>query len=186
MSTFRNALVFFDQLGVYDVVLPFLLIFSLVFAMLEKTRIFGQEHKDDKHMPRKNLNAMVAFCSAFLVVASSQLVAIINMTIAKTMVFLVMAMLFMILVGVFSQDKELFLEGNWRTAFMWIMFIGISLVLLYNLGWLQFAWVYAANNLSGPVVGSFGLLIIMIGFMAWIASGSSGEKAKDSSHGGGH
>jgi hypothetical protein len=179
MSTFRNALVFFDQLGVYDVVLPFLLIFSLVFAMLEKTKIFGEEGHGDHKQTRKNLNSMVAFCAAFLVVASSQLVAVINATIAKTMVLLVMSVLFMILVGSFSQDKELFLDkGGWRTMFMIIMFVGIALVLLYNLGWLQFAWVYAANNLSGPVVGSFGLLVIMLGFMIWIASGGKDHHAE--------
>jgi hypothetical protein len=179
MSTFRNALVFFDQLGVYDVVLPFLLIFTLVFAMLEKTKVFGEEHTaDGHHKTRKNLNAMVAFCCSFLVVASAQLVAVINHTIAKVMVLLVMSVLFMVLVSSFSKDEALYLKGGWHSAFTWIMFLGIILILLYNLGWMQFIWGYAATNLNGPVVGSFGLLIVMLAFMFWIS--------KDSSHGAGH
>jgi drug/metabolite transporter (DMT)-like permease len=181
MSAFRNALVFFDQLGVYDVVLPFLLIFTMVFAMLEKTKIFGVDEKDGKKVTRKNLNAMIAFCVAFLVVASSQLVALINITIAKTMVLLVAGILFMILAGSFSKDEELFLKGGWQKAFMWIMFLGIALILLYNLGWMQYAWNYASTNLNGPIVGSLALLIIVVGFMAWVtSSGDQGKKTENS------
>jgi hypothetical protein len=181
MSTFRNALVFFDQLGVYDVVLPFLLIFSLVFAMLEKTRVFGEE----KGHTRKNLNAMVAFCSAFLVVASSQLVAVINHTIAKAMVLLVMSILFMILVGSFSADKALVLDGGWHRTFMFIMFIGIALILLYNLGWMQMVYGYASNNLTSPIVGSFGLLIVILGFMWYVTTDGNNKKDDKGSSGGG-
>jgi hypothetical protein len=191
MSTFRNALVFFDQLGVYDVVLPFLLIFTLVFAMLEKTKVFGveikHEHDHEVKKTRKNLNAMIAFVSAFLVVASSQLVAVINHTIAKAMVFLVMGTLFMVLIGIFNKDEELYLKGGWHRLMMIIMFAGIVLVLLYNLGWLQFVYSYANNNLSGPVVGSFALLIIVLGFMIWITKDGDSKKPEEhKSSGGGH
>ncbi len=184
MSTLRNTLVFFDQLGVYDVVLPFLLVFSLVFAMLEKTRVFGEEGGQT----RKNLNSMVAFCSAFLVVASSQLVAVINETIARTMVLMIMAILFMILLGTFSEDKPLSLKGGWHSSFMWIMFVGIALILLNSLGWLQFAWEYAAYNLNGPIVGSFILLVIVLGFMVWLTSGNKagGGGHDHKAEGGGH
>jgi hypothetical protein len=175
MSTFRNALVFFDQLGVYDVVLPFLLIFTLVFAMLEKTKVFGGQ-SDTK--TRKNLNAMVAFCTGFLVVASSQLVYVINATIAKSMVLLVMGVLFIMLIGSFKKDEATYLKGGWEVVFMIIMFVGISLILLYNLGWLQAIYLYTASNLSGPVVGAFALLIIVLAFMAFIYKTPEGEQKK--------
>ena len=42
-STFREVLLFFEQIGIYDVVLPFLLVFTIVFAILEKTKLFGTE-----------------------------------------------------------------------------------------------------------------------------------------------
>ena len=44
-SVFRDVIDFFFQLGIYDVILPFLLIFTIVFAILEKTRVFGTEDK---------------------------------------------------------------------------------------------------------------------------------------------
>ena len=77
-SQFREILVFFDRLGVYDVVLPFILVFTLVFAIFEKTRIFGTDVVDNVTYTKKNLNTMVAFVIAFFVVASVQLVATIS------------------------------------------------------------------------------------------------------------
>ena len=40
---FVGAIAFMDKLGVYDVVLPFLLVFTLIYAFLEKTKVFGVE-----------------------------------------------------------------------------------------------------------------------------------------------
>ena len=48
---------FFQRIGIYDVVLPFLLTFTIVFAILEKTRVFGVEKIEGADYPRKNLNS---------------------------------------------------------------------------------------------------------------------------------
>ena len=40
-SVFRGIIEFFEKIGIYDVVLPFLLVFTIVFAILEKTKVFG-------------------------------------------------------------------------------------------------------------------------------------------------
>ena len=63
-----GVLGFFRELGVYDVLLPFILVFTITFAILERTKLFGTE-KDSKNVDhtKKNLNAMVAFVVAFLV-----------------------------------------------------------------------------------------------------------------------
>ena len=46
-SPFSTGIQFLDRLGVYEVLLPFLLIFTLVFAILEKTRLLGVENVED-------------------------------------------------------------------------------------------------------------------------------------------
>jgi small-conductance mechanosensitive channel len=176
MSTFREALFFFERIGIYDVVLPFLLIFTLVFAMLEKTEVLGS-----KNPARKNLSAMVAFVSAFLVVASAQLVATINRTIAMTMVVLVMIILMMLVWGSFQKSGEAEAPSFYKNVLMVVTFLSVALILLWNLGWLQTIYAYTSGNLTGPVVGSVLLLIIVVGFMYWIYNGgqsSSGGSAE--------
>ena len=69
-STFREMIGFLDKIGIYDVVLPFILVFTIVFVILEKTRVLGTETIEGKPYTKKNINAMVAFVIAFFVVGS--------------------------------------------------------------------------------------------------------------------
>ena len=55
-SIFRGVISFLNTLGVYDIILPFLLVFTLVFAILEKTKVLGTEKVGDKTITKKNLN----------------------------------------------------------------------------------------------------------------------------------
>ena len=49
MSVFGEAIQFLAKLGIYDVVLPFLLVFTIVFAIMEKTKLLGTEKgKEEK------------------------------------------------------------------------------------------------------------------------------------------
>ena len=73
-----RAIEFFREFGLFDIVLPFLLIFAIVFAVLEKTRILGVNKVGDEEIPNKNLNAMVAFVLAMIVVAAANIVSVIN------------------------------------------------------------------------------------------------------------
>ena len=78
-SILSGTIAFMAKIGVYDVVLPFVLVFTLFFAFLEKSQVLGIEVvKDSKgaehRFTRKNLNAIIAFSAAFFVVASAQLV----------------------------------------------------------------------------------------------------------------
>jgi hypothetical protein len=170
VSTFRGVLEFFVRLGIYDVVLPFLLVFTVVFAILEKSKVFGTEKTKSGEYTRKNLNAMVAFVVAFLVVASSRLVAIINETMANMVLLLMMSVCFLLLIGSFMKETKegVFLEGGWKTFFIYIMFIGIVIIFMNALGWLEPTWNYLAAHYDSTVVASILLVGAMIGFVYWI------------------
>src|SRR3989344_2060049 len=57
-----DAVKLLQDFGFFDVILPFLLVFTVVFGILEKTKIFGTE--GEKGHPKKNIDAMVAFVIA--------------------------------------------------------------------------------------------------------------------------
>ncbi|MDD9953751.1 MAG: hypothetical protein OXR66_05435 [Candidatus Woesearchaeota archaeon] len=178
MSVFREALVFFDQIGLYDVVLPFLLVFTLVFGVLEKSKIFGTEKSaDDKTRPRKNLNAMVAFITGFFVVASAQLVELINVLVARVALILVILICLMMLLASFhkQQDDHGFeIKGKaWLSA---VVVIAVILIFLDGVGWLGFAWNYAISYWDSTFMGILLLLIIIIAFIMFITKDASGGK----------
>ena len=164
-SVFRGVINFFGELGIYDIVLPFLLIFTIVFAILEKTKILGLEEIEGKKFPRKNLNAMVAFVIAFLVIASTQLVAIINQVMAHIVLLLILGVSFLLLVGVFFKDQEFSFENypRWITFLMILMFIAIIIIFLNALDWLQYIFAlfkywdatWAATIFFIIIIGAF-------------------------------
>ena len=185
VSRFRETLLFFEKLGIYDVILPFLLVFTIVFAILEKTKIFGTEDLEGKKYTRKNLNSMVAFVSAFLVVASTKLVAIINETVANMVLLLILSVCFLLLAGSFhTGEKEFFLEKGWATFFMILMFAGIVLIFLNAVkmdsgeSWLQWGWEKVFNQWDSASVGSIVLLIIVVGFMIFLTRGEKKPEKK--------
>jgi hypothetical protein len=186
MSVFRESLVFFDQIGLYDVVLPFLLVFTLTFGVLEKSRIFGTEKTPDGKGPytKKNLNAMVAFCTGFFFVASAQLVALANVFIARVALILVILIMFMILVASFhpqQDDKGFHLDDKLKWL-MGVVIAAVVLIFLDGVGWLGPAWVYATSNWDSQLMGTIMLFAVMAGFILFITGNPKDKKGdkKDS------
>ena len=184
-SGFRNVIDFLVSVGVYDVILPFLLVFTIIFAILEKTKILGvDKDKDGREYTKKNLNAVFAFVSAFLVVASVRLVGAINEIIANVVLLVLLGICFLMLVGVFYGDKEFTLENHkkWLAFFIIIMFTSIVAIFLNALGWLQFIFALF-TNFDIEIVGSILFFLIIIGFILLITwdtgpKKSSGDKDK--------
>jgi len=119
-STTSNLASYFQTYGIMDFLLPFLLVFTIVFGILEKTKILGIEGKDK--LPKKNLNAMVAFAIAFFVVAASNIVQAIQVSLPAISMVLLIVVVFMLLLGSIageSGDKGFHLwekDGPYRWA----------------------------------------------------------------------
>ena len=180
-SALGNVIVFFDRIGIYDVVLPFLLVFTIMFAIFERSNILGKD--------KQNLNAMAAFVIAFLVVASSQLVQTITQISSQVVVLVMMSVFFVIMVGVFSKEgevgKEGLKDGTWKTIFYTINGVGLLLIflnavktdsgktwLVVLVDWLNQFWTSAA-------VASVILVIVIILFIGWVIKPSEEPKKEE-------
>lgn len=176
-SAFGRGIEFLHKLGIYDVVLPFLLVFTLVYAFLEKSKVLGVEtyYNEDQSKnwkgSRRNLNAMIAFVTAFFVIASSQLVAIINQALAHTVLLLLLGFCFMLVAGSFygeTGDEGFVLNKTWRNIFLVITFIAIFFIFFNALGWLQPIYRWLTNIWSSEGTAAFILVALVIGFIYWI------------------
>ncbi len=175
-----NVLEFFRELGVYDVLLPFILVFTIMFAILERTKIFGIElGKDKKEFTKKNLNAMTAFVIAFMVVASSKLVEAITKISSEIVVLLLLIVFFLMMVGTFYTRTEVDTEGvalkdAWRTGFMVVIAIAIVFIFLDAVTaedgrtWLEVFWDWLSQFYTNAAVAAIVLIIVVILFMVWI------------------
>jgi len=184
-----GVLEFFRELGVYDVILPFILVFTLMFAILERTRIFGTEKLKDVEYTKKNLNAMISFVVAFLVVASSKLVETITAISSKIIVLLMLVVFFLMLIGSFVGKEDIekkgvgaSIERAWQITFGVIIFIGIIFIFLDSITtedgrtWLEILIDWLSQFYTNTAVAAIILIIVVILLVWWITKSPSEEE----------
>ncbi|MBS3134863.1 hypothetical protein J4406_00615 [Candidatus Woesearchaeota archaeon] len=188
-SPLGKSVEFLRDFGLFDVILPFLLVFTVTFAVLEKTRILGSTkiHGTDESIPNKNLNAMVSFVVALLVVATANIVRALNESLPNIVLLLVASLSFLILIGIFVKDELDFAEKHkkWNMAFIIIMFIGVILIFLNaiymniageEVSVLEYSIDWIIDNWSGTIFGSIVILVIVVVAIGYITSSKQGKK----------
>ena len=93
-----------QALGVYDVILPFLLIFVLTFAILENISLFGTN--------RKNVHVIVAAIIGLLFVRNSFLVYVVQNFLGNLAFLIVVILMVMMLFGIFGFTD--WSQGVWK------------------------------------------------------------------------
>jgi hypothetical protein len=117
-----------QEIGVMDIILPFILVFTIVFAVLQKTKILGHDDTPEKR-PRKNFNAVLGLVMALAVVVphitgsypseGSDVVNIINSALPNISVVLIAVVMMLLMIGVFGGEVNIFKSGlaGWAVAF---------------------------------------------------------------------
>ena len=110
-----------DSIGFYTVALPFILVFTIVFAVLEKVKIFGQGGR--------RFNMLIALVMAFLVIRVQSLVEIMNNFLPQVSFLAIVFIVFLLLLGILIGPSE----NGWKGI---PLFLGIALtigVIIYAL-----------------------------------------------------
>ena len=162
-----------DRWGLTDVLLPFLLIFVVVYAILQKTRILGDD--------RKNLNVIIAIVVGLLVViphvtgrfpANMDPVQILNDALPQVSVVLVAIIFLLILIGVFGQE-QVFLGVSMPG---WIAFFSLVVIIAIfggAAGWWSGTFNYYLERVLGEEAIAIAVMLVVFGLIiAWITSDS--------------
>jgi hypothetical protein len=164
------------QSGLFmNLILPFLLIFTVIFAILEKSEILGKG--------KKQVDALVALAVGLIVVAFGNYVDIIGKMTAFLGVAVVVILVFLILTAIFYPQGGFKLEDNVKKAGMGIAAVAVVIALLVYTG----SWSYIKNAFSGNGSGLLMNVIFIVIIVAAVAAvvfgskggGNSGEEGKD-------
>ena len=190
-SPLGSAIEFLREFGFFDIVLPFLLVFTLVYAILEKTKILGTVKIKDESIANKNLNSMVAFVIGLLVVATANVVRAINESLPNIILLAVVSFSFLILIGVFMKSEELDFSNKhkgWYKAFVILIFIGVVAIFLNSIytisngqeySLLIVVLNYILTGWDTAVFGSIIMLIVIIVAIILITKSGNKEKKKE-------
>lgn len=167
-SPLVDAIEFMKSFGIFDVVLPFLLVFTVIFGILEKTKVFGTEGKDGP--ARKNLDAMVAFVIGFFVVAAAQIVGIMQKALPVITLILILIIAFMILYGATLGEGQIDIWthiGKGKGIFAFGLVIAIIAIVLGAMDMLGGLVDWINQSLGGPALTTT-IMLLVIGIFMWI------------------
>ncbi len=166
-----GAVEFLQDLGFFDVVLPFLLVFTIVFGILEKTKVFGTEKVGDKEYPKKNINAMVSFVIAFFVLAAKEIVTSIQESLPMVALSLLAIVSFLMLVGSFaSSEKEFnFMDSfsGWKQPIAIVFVLAVVGIFFQSFGWLEPIWDYI-TGIGNEVFIIIVFVGMVFGVIIWV------------------
>lgn len=177
-SALGGVVEFLKAFGFFDIVLPFLLIFTITFAVFEKSKIFGSG--DGKANQR--IDAMVAFVIALFFVAVPSLVSAIQISLPQIMMLLVVLVMFMMLIGALSSGKHplAFFGGEgvddsfkfWKWFFYILIFLGVSAIFLNSFGWLDPLFDYVQAQWDQTLIVSLIFLLIIVITIVYVINDS--------------
>lgn len=162
----KAVFVVLEDLGVVNVVIPFVIIFIILFAVFEKVKMF----KDSK------VNAVLAVIISFIAIAAVDVAKNINLFSYYLVLLLFGGIIILIFLGIFGGMPDVLTkERKWWT--MIVFFVLLSMALLYglyaagvrpDLGPVSYAWL----SRLVPIAVAILVFILIVWFIT-----SGGDKA---------
>ncbi len=144
-----------------NLVLPFILVFTVVFAILQKSEILGKG--------KKQVDSLVALAIALITVSFANAVGIINSLMPFLAVSAVIILVLMLLVGMVGyKDFETTFKKEFRLGVTIVAVIAVvAATLVATGGWdyILEKWVNAGN---GSELFTNIVFVILIGLAAWL------------------
>ena len=164
-----------DSWGLTDVMLPFLLIFVVIFALMAKAKILGDE--------KKKYNLVVALVIGLLVVIphvlnlyppGGDVVDIMNTALPQVSLIVVAVIMLLILIGLFGG------EAKWMGSSLsgWIAIVAFIIILIIfggAAGWWG-NWQWFNVILGEETIAIIVMLLIFAIIVWWITRDDSKEK----------
>ena len=183
MVDLREVVSTLISIGFYDILLPFILVYAVVYGILIKSGIFEGGSSDRKLAI--NISSIVAFVFGLIVVTSLQIVTYIQNLIVNVVLIVVFILCLFIVLGFILGDRmnQLFENSKVKYGVAVLSFIVVLSVLFSILG----TWTLIGNWWSDFIAQNATLLtstgaIVGLGLILyWITASGSKESNSGSS-----
>jgi len=181
MGLFQDGMMQLQDMGVLEVILPFILVFTIVFAVLQKTKILGE---DEAKRPRKNFNAVIALVMGLAVVIphvmnsypdpNYDIVKIMNGALPNVAIIVVAILMMLLIIGVFGGEVNI--AGSSLAGWA-VLFSIVATVFVFGSAadWFSMpGWLYFLND---PQLQSLVVVILVFALIIWFITKE--DKPKD-------
>jgi hypothetical protein len=179
--SFVGAIELLKRLGMFDIILPIILVYAIVFGVLQRSNMFTRKNKKGDTEAHKELNATIAFIIALLVIGAANITGIIQKFMPFVGLISVLAVSFLMLVGLITGDLKELLDGDLGKALKPILIVLTAIAFMFTFGMAAGWWdlsiaqgimlsgegLFTSENVSAII-----FLLILVGIIAWISNSS--------------
>lgn len=160
-----------NELGVFSYALPFMIVFAIVFGLLQKIKIFGAEDK------AKGINAIIAVGIGGMSLLFDKVPTFFATIFPIFGIGLAVFLVLIIALGFFMMGDD----GEGKDKLQWIgWLVGIGVVVwAFNEWGFLFGGYFGAGNLSFFLQEYFPMILV-VGLIAWGIIAIVGGKSKES------
>ena len=165
-----------ESFGLTDALLPFLLIFTVIFAILQKVKIFGKD--------KKNINVIISLIIGLLVVIphvtqsyppGQDVVEILNSAIPNVSIIIIAIVMVLILLGVFGSKLEI-AGGSLAGWVALLSFLTVGYIFGRSAGWFTYLpnWL---QWLDDPETQALVVVLLVFGILIWLVTKEPKDKS---------
>ncbi|MFP3283982.1 MAG: hypothetical protein RXO65_00835 [Candidatus Nanopusillus acidilobi] len=183
MAFYDTLIALLNNLGFFNVILPFLLVYAIMYGILSKYKILGDPFAEgDKGKTTRSLISIVSAATGFFIVASSNVVLSLKTLIPYIVLFLLTIFFLILAISPFLQKEEksgeIQIGNRARTILLASTIIIFTLMVIFILG----LYNYINLSLTSKVISSLQtfietivVLAIMFGIAYWAVKPEKGQ-----------
>jgi small-conductance mechanosensitive channel len=186
MVFYDTLITLLNNLGFFNVILPFLLVYAIMYGILSKYKILGDPFAEgDKGKTTRSLISIVSAATGFFIVASSNVVLSLKTLIPYIVLFLLAVFFLILAISPFLQKEEksgeIQIGNRARTILLASTIIIFTLMIIFILG----LYNYINLSLTSKVISSLQtfietivVLAIMFGIAYWAVKPEKGQQSQ--------
>ena len=186
MAFYDTFLTLLNNLGLFNVILPFLLVYAIMYGILSKYKILGDPFAEgDKGKVARSLISIVSASTGFFIVGSANVVLSLKTLIPYVVLFLLTVFFLILAISPFLQREEKSGEvqmGNrTRTILLASSIIIFTLMVIFILGlynYINSALTSPVLSLSQSFIETLAILTIMLGIAYWAVKPEKDQKSE--------
>ncbi|MFZ8856130.1 MAG: hypothetical protein ACO2OX_02980 [Candidatus Nanopusillus sp.] len=186
MAFYDTFLTLLNNLGLFNVILPFLLVYAIMYGILSKYKVLGDPFAEgDKGKVARSLISIVSASTGFFIVGSANVVLSLKTLIPYVVLFLLTVFFLILAISPFLQREEKSGEvqmGNrTRTILLASSIIIFTLMVIFILGlynYINSALTSPVLSLSQSFIETLAILTIMLGIAYWAVKPEKDQKSE--------
>jgi uncharacterized membrane protein len=190
MAFYDTFIALLNNLGFFNVILPFLLVYAMMYGILSKYKILGDPFAEgDKGKVTRSLISLVSASTGFFIVGSANVVLSLRTLIPYIVLFLLTVFFLILAISPFLQREEksgeIQIGNRARIILLTSAIIIFTLIVIFTLGLYNYIASAATSAATSSVLSSLQpfietiiILAIMFGIAYWAIRPEKGQKSE--------